>query len=167
MANLRCYVDATALIGLARIGRLDLLALLPTPVYVTEWVWAEVTGDPTKPGVTALEHARGEELLLVVDEGDPQAFPPLDPGESTVLSAAAATHAAVLIDERRARALVRTHPALRVAIRERAGVVGLVLFAKTRGHVSTARPLLDDLIRQGFRISRALYEDALRKAGER
>ncbi|MBI4491763.1 MAG: DUF3368 domain-containing protein [Chloroflexi bacterium] len=166
MAQLRFYADATALISLARIGRLDLLTLLPTPVYATARVWAEATGNPTKPGVAAIQQARTEGLVAVVDEDDPGAFPELDPGESTVLSAAAAVRAARLIDERRARTLANTDSALRGAIRQATGTVGLILLAKRRGRIPAVRPLLDALIGQRFRISPALYRDVLRQAGE-
>lgn len=156
-ARLSFYADATALIGLARIGRLDLLTLLPTPVYVTAQVWEEAGGDASKPGVVALQEARAKGLLAVVDEGNPQAFPRLDPGESTVLSAAAAAQAAVLLDERQARALISADASLRHSIRQATGIIGLILLAKRRGRIAAVRPLLDELIRQSFRISAAFY----------
>ena len=91
----RVYADATTLIGLARIGRLDLLSLLPTPILITGHVWAEVAGETVRPGVNALCAARATKLIAEVVEGDPHAFPELDSGESTVLSAAAAARAEV------------------------------------------------------------------------
>jgi predicted nucleic acid-binding protein len=160
------YVDATALISLARIDRLDLLTLLPGPVRVTRWVWDEVVGDAAKPGVAALLQASEERMLLVVEEGDPDAYPQVDPGESTVLSAAAAVGAIVLIDERKARALIEADPVLRRSIAQVSGTVGLILLAKRRGLIPAVRPLLDDLIRQSFWIGPAFYEGALREAGE-
>lgn len=166
MEELAVYADATALIGLARIDRLDLLLLLPQPVLVTAQVWVEVTGDPEKPGVRALPKARREGLLSVVEEGDPSAFPQLDDGESTVLSAAAAATATVLIDERKARVLIKTDPELRKAIRQPIGIIGLILLAKRRKHIAAIRPLLDELIRQDFWIAPTLYAHVLREAGE-
>jgi predicted nucleic acid-binding protein len=160
------YADATALIALARIGRLDLLELLPTPVRVTSWVWLEVAGDPSKPGVEALLRARETGVLEIVAQGDPAAFPQLDAGESSVLSAAAAEGASILVDERRARNVVSADPGLREAIRAATGVLGLIVLARHWGRIATVRPLLDDLIREGFRMSRALYLEALRQAGE-
>lgn len=167
MERPRVYADATALIGLARIDRLDLLSLLRTPIHVTAVVWQEAAGDPTRRGVPALQQARHAGLLTVVEEGDPHAFPQLDPGESTVLSAAGTARAAVLIDERRARALINGSPLLHGVIVQVTGIVGLILLAKDRGYVRAVRPLLDELIGQGFRISPTLYREALRRAGER
>lgn len=164
--GLRVYADATALIGLGRIGRLGLLALLPTPIYVTTAVWEEAAGDPTKPGVEALISARGEGLLAVVEEGDRAAYPQLDAGESAVLSAAAAVGALVLVDERKARTLIEADPYLRKSIARAIGVVGLILLAKRRGQIAEVRPVLDHLMRESFRLAPGFYEETLRRAGE-
>src|SRR5437763_14445737 len=124
MAPVPVYADATVLIGLSRIGQLGLLTLLPIPVRVTVQVWAEVTDDADNPGVIALRSARDDGLLAVVEEGDPTAFPQLDPGEATVLTAAAAVRAAVLVDERKARLLIDRDPTLRDAIPLATGTIG-------------------------------------------
>ncbi len=160
------YADATALIGLARIDRLDRLDLLPTPIRVTAHVWGEVAGDAARPGVTALFAARDRGLLVVVEEGDPAAYPELDAGEATVVSAAAATRAAVLLDERKARALVASEPVLREAIPQASGIVGLILLAKRRGRIPAVRPLIQELVRQSFWMSPRLYHEILRLADE-
>jgi hypothetical protein len=47
------YVDASVLIGLTRINRLDLLTLLPLPILVTQRVWDEVVDVPTRVGASA------------------------------------------------------------------------------------------------------------------
>jgi predicted nucleic acid-binding protein len=165
-AGLRVYADATALIGLSRIGHLDLLALLPGPTCVTARVRAEVIAHPDKPGVTACLEARTKGLLAVVEEGDPDAFPQLDPGEATVISAAAMARAIVLADERKARALIDTDPHLRRTIPRVVGIIGLILLAKRQGHLLAVRPLLDELIRQSFWVGPAFYREVLRQAGE-
>jgi predicted nucleic acid-binding protein len=162
----KVYADAPALIGLSRIDRLDLLHLLPIPIGVTTCIWEEVTVNPDKPGLARLLEARENELLAIVDEGDAAAFPQLDAGESTVLSAAAVARAAVLVDERKARTLIEQDAGLRQAITHAGGIVGLILLAKRTGLVPGIRPLLDDLVRQSFRISPALFDQALRSAGE-
>jgi predicted nucleic acid-binding protein len=160
------YADATALIGLARIDGLNLLGILSSSVRVTTYVWQEVVGDPTKPGTGALLRARADGLLTVVDEGDPDAFPQLDAGESTVLSAAAAAHGVVIADERKARSLVLADPGLRATIRQTTGIIGLILLAKRRGRIAAVRPLLDELLQQGFYISPSLYQEVLGQVGE-
>ncbi|MGI8553662.1 MAG: DUF3368 domain-containing protein [Dehalococcoidia bacterium] len=160
------YADATALIGLSRINRLDHLNLLPVPIRVTITVWNEIAADPGKPGVEALQKAREARLLIVVEEGDSSAFPGLDPGEWTVLSAASSSKASVLLDERKARTLVAMDPALLGTIRQMTGIVGLLLLAKRQQRILVVRPLLEELLRQHFRLSRTLYQDILLQAGE-
>ena len=162
----RVYADATAIIGLGRIDRLDLLSLLANPIHLTTRIWNEVTVDPDKPGVAAILRARSAGLLAVVEEGDPRAFPQLDSGESTVLTAAAAAHASVIVDERKARALLKTDPLLSRQIPRAIGTLGLILLAKRGGRVAEVRPLLDALTHQDFWISPVLYRDLLRLAGE-
>jgi predicted nucleic acid-binding protein len=160
------YADATALIGLSRIGRLDLLAVFPDSVLVTTHVWQEVARVTAKPGTRSLLQARDAGLLTVVYEGDADAYPQLDAGEATVLAAAAAAGAGARLNERRARAPFGSDPYLRSRIPEVMGVIGLVLLARSHGHVPLVRPLLDDLIREEFRIGPSLYEEVLRRAGE-
>lgn len=143
-----------------------MLTLLPVPIKVTEHVWHEVADSPTKPGVEALVRARDKGLLQIVNEGDSHAFPQLDEGESTVLSAAASAHAGVLVDERKARRLLLADESLRRQISWVSGLLGLLLFAKRRGLVTQVQPLLDQLIAQRFYISPTLRNQILRHAGE-
>jgi predicted nucleic acid-binding protein len=116
--------------------------------------------------VPVLEQAIADGLIAVVDEGDPDAFPQLGRGESSVLSACARACAGALIDERRARAVLAGNADLLQAIPIVTGVVGLVLLAKRHGAIAAVRPLLDQLRDEGFRIGQELYVDALRTAGE-
>jgi len=71
VARLKVFADASALIGLGRIGRLDLLTLLPNPIFVTTRVGEEAASNPAKPGVAALLEARDVGLLAVIEEDDP------------------------------------------------------------------------------------------------
>ena len=160
------YADATALIGLARIDRLDLLTVLDRPIYVTRTVWDEVTRDPSKPGTEALLRALVDGLLTVVDEGDGDAIPGLDAGESTLLTAAAAAGADVVLDERTARALLAGNELYRTAIPLATGVLGILLRAKQEGRIASVRDLMDDLLHEGFRISNRVYREVLEQAGE-
>ncbi len=157
----RVYADASPLIGLARIRRLDLLQVLPTPVYVTETVWQEVSGRPEKPGVAELNPARHAGLLRVVPEGDPGAYSPLGPGEAATLSAASAHGAAVLIDDREAVRFMRRDPRLAETISAHIDTVGLVVLAKQQGVISAGKPILLALIHERLHIGRELYERAL------
>jgi predicted nucleic acid-binding protein len=155
------------LIALSRIGRLDLLTLLPTPIRVTEHVWREVAANPGWPGAQALDRARDEGTLVVVEEGDPAAYPQLDAGESTVQTAAATARAIVLVDERKARATIASDPALASAIPLAIGILRLIVLAKRRGVTAAAKPLLASLVEARFWMSPDLIREVLSLADER
>lgn len=159
------YADSSPLIGLARIGRLDLLALLPRPVRVTATVWEEVTGTGEQPGIDVMIEAEQAGLLTVVEEGDPGDYPTLDTGEASVLSAARAAGAAVLVDDRKARRVLETASELRSTV-PYITTVAVLLLAKRRGMIEQVRPLLDALRRESFRMSPKVYEGVLRAASE-
>lgn len=143
-------LDSTCLIGLERIGRLDLLpALFPIlvvpPAVVHEFgqvlPWF-VVEPPIDLGMVAA-------LRLLVD-----------PGESEAIALAYEKQVRVILDDRKAReAAQRLHIPV-------TGTVGLILKAKQNGLIAAIRPLLDALQINGFRISQELREEAFRIAGE-
>lgn len=47
-----------------------------------------------------------------------------------------------------------------------AGVLGLLLAAKNRAMITAVRPFIEDLSKQGFRLSKKMTERALKEAGE-
>jgi predicted nucleic acid-binding protein len=159
-------VDASPLIGLARIDRLDLLRTFPVPIYVTRTVWREVAGQPGRQGVAALIQAEADGILCVIDIGDENAYPDLDAGENATLSAAAEMKAHVIVDERRAREHIRKDAALRSTIRAPLTTIGIVIRAKHEGLIPAVRPILDELRQERFWLSQADYERALHAAGE-
>jgi predicted nucleic acid-binding protein len=110
--------------------------------------------------------ARDDGLLRIVDEGDTTAYPQLDEGESTVLSAAQVAKAAVLIDERKARNLIQSDPHLQHDLAWVSGLLGLLLVAKRRQRVDNVRPPLDQLTAQRFRISPELRVHVFHHPGE-
>ena len=158
--------DSSTLIGLARIGRLDLLSMFPVPIYVTRTVWREVAGDPNRPGVLALVQAEAEGVLRIIDAGDETAYPELDAGENATLSAAAEMRAHVIVDERKARERMHNDAALRAAIRAPLTTIGVVIRAKHQGLIPAVQPILDQLRQERFWLSQSDYERALRAAGE-
>jgi uncharacterized protein len=163
----RVYANASPLIALACIGRLDLLTILPTPMCVTSSVWREVTRGTNQRGVLLLQRAEQNGLLIVMNEGSPADYPQLAEGEASTLSAALAAQAAILIDERKATSMVQSDEALRAGIPLCFGTLALILEARRQGRIDRVRPMLSALRRAGFRLSRTLYDDALRAAGER
>lgn len=162
----RVLADASPLIGLARIGRLDLLTAISTPIYVTRTVWREVAEDASRPGASILLEAEEQGSLCVIESGDDARYPELDAGENSTLSAAAAMGAAVIIDERAARERIENDDVLRAAIGPPLTTIGVVIRAKRHGKLREVRPVLDALRRERFWISDGDYARALHAAGE-
>ena len=143
-------VDSTCLIGLERIGHLDLLPaliepILAPPAVVTEfgsrprWLTAEA---PRIAGTIAA-------LKLVVDAGEAEA-----------IALAYERGCRIILDDRKARMVARQ---LGIQV---TGTVGILLKAKQAGTIPLLLPLLDALDSNHFYVSRALRIEALRLAGE-
>jgi predicted nucleic acid-binding protein len=154
-------VNSGPLISLARIGRLDLLPELFGEITVPAAVYQEVTRDESLPGAGTLTEAGWLRVLEVSDRAmvDQLSFW-LDRGESEVLTLARELGTAAAIDERRGRNI-----AVSLGIPQ-TGTVGILLAAKRARVIPSVKPLLDQLIASGVRLSVRLYEEALRIAEE-
>jgi uncharacterized protein len=150
MVKVAAVVDSTCLIGLERIGRLDLLPEMIDPLLVPPAVqrefgvvcsWIKVEKPADSGMVAALR------LLL-------------DPGESEAIVLAYEKGLRIILDDRKAREVAQR---LGLTV---TGTVGLLLKAKQEGVIAVLRPLLDDLDAHEFRIGDALRNEALRLAGE-
>ncbi|MEW6743475.1 MAG: DUF3368 domain-containing protein [Planctomycetota bacterium] len=147
----RAVVNSTCVMALERIGRLDILATSYTEVLAPPAVQDEVGGTiegviiraPSDPGVVlALETQLGR-------------------GEASAIALAMEIPGAVLLlDEKKARRVAQ-QLGLRIT-----GTLGLILCAKRRGFLPAVRPILDELERVGFRMTRRLRLEALRLSGE-
>jgi len=81
--------------------------------------------------------------------------------EAEAIALAAEIHGdRIVLDDKKARRVARELGL------DPTGTVGVILRAKRKGVVPHCRPLLDDLMREGFYLSDSLYEEALRLAGE-
>jgi len=159
--------DTSPITNLAAVGHLDLLQTLYTQITIPEEVRDELVlgGTGNNPGarevlseswfVVAGVDARARSQLA-------QAHPALDVGEVAALALAVERSAdLILLDDQAARRAAST---LQLAY---VGLVGILLAAKTRGLVGLVKPILDDLRADaGFRLAEAVYQDALRHAGE-
>ena len=155
--------DASFLIGLSLIEQWALLATLVERVYVASAVWTEVVEQgQDRPGAGQLQQAtwvthqavrnrRAVEMLQVF----------LGAGEAeTLVLAEEVACPLVFMDDFKGR------QAAQAAGFRTMGVVGVLLVGKQMGRIRTLHPLLTQLQRQGFRLSRALVDMALRAAGE-
>ena len=148
--------DASPLITLLNVGRLDLLrelyggVVIPTAVLDEVAARGPVPGFP--PGWVAVR--------------DPAGPPPaetagLGAGETAALTLAREVVAdGVVIDERRGRAV-----AAALGLRP-VGLLAVVVEAKRAGLIPAVGPVLDELVAAKFRLSAALRADILELADE-
>lgn len=160
--------DSSPLIAFSIIDRFPVLqALFPT-LWIPDAVYDEVvlaSGRIPNPGAGPVEeavHAGWIQRLTVHDQDAIQRqMGRLHRGEvEVVLGAIEYRIPAVLLDDRYARRLAATYGL------EFTGTVGLLLLAKRRGLIDAVRPLLTDLMREGFRMSASLYQKVLQSAQE-
>jgi predicted nucleic acid-binding protein len=155
--------DASALIGLARIGGLAWLRALYRSISITRAVRAEATADRGKPGASAISSALREGWIKVLPrERLEPPLPRLDLGEASTLRAALALRPAVLVlvDDLQARREARR---LGLAL---TGTVGIVTEARRAGLIPAARPVFERLAGQGFYVEAGLLQRVLDELGE-
>jgi predicted nucleic acid-binding protein len=144
--------NSSCLIGLELIGRLDLLqrlygtVTLPAAV-VTECgfrlpQWFQIQ--------TIQNQGMFRSLRLELGSGE---------SEAIVLAAELAA-ARLILDDKKARRIAQQ---LGLPV---TGTLAVLLRAKERGLLSSVREVLDDLTHTQFRISDALVQETLRRAGE-
>jgi predicted nucleic acid-binding protein len=133
-------VDASPLIVLAKIGRLDLLTVGGRQVQVTETVYREVlAGEANDPARLALIGGFGARTPDVPIEVAFLTWPgraTLDAGEEATLALALSTGATAVLDDGDARRVAKALGILYI------GTVGLVLAGKRRGVVASAADVL-------------------------
>jgi uncharacterized protein len=143
-------VDSTCLIGLERIGRLDILPALFDPILIPPEVEREFGNSlpwlRTEAPVGGLSVAA---LRLLVDAGEAEA-----------IALAAEKNYRLIADDKQARAVAH-QLGLRVI-----GTVGVLVRARQSGELTALKPLLDELELNNFFISPALRAEALRLVGE-
>lgn len=155
-------VDATPIVALAGIARLDLFRSLYGEVLVPPAVWHElVTGGQRPGGLADLGLAPWIKIAAPPDAASFALSADLDRGEAEVIALARELNAnLVVIDDR----LGRRH-ALRLGL-EITGTIGVLLRAKELGHVDRILPFLDGLQANGLYLSKRLKSWACARADE-
>ena len=154
--------DSSPLIGLARIGHLQLLPKLAKRIVAPRAVWDEVTmARATAPGAREV----ASQAWIEVQTAEPLVVAPLlillGQGEAEAIALAQREPAAILLlDDLRARKLAE-----RLGLR-RMGIVALLGRAKHTGLIDRLKPCLDALVAAGIYIRPALIEAALKEVGE-
>ncbi|MBU1599289.1 DUF3368 domain-containing protein [bacterium] len=158
-------VDASTIIALCRINKLQLLKHLLGKIYIPNAVYYEVViKGREKKGANIVKEAIGKWIerkevenrvavdLLSGNLGDGEA-------ESIVLAKELGADLLV-IDEEKAKKL---------AISKKLPVVGLVrilIWAKRKGLMKELKPSLDELVKAGFRLDDETYSYVLQMEGE-
>lgn len=156
--------DTTPLIGLASIGRLDLLQELFEEVYIPQAVFDE-TVTFGRENSKAKQMVSNASWIHVVEVKDRLAvnvlLDEMDLGEvETIVLASEMNADWVLMDEKKGR---RKLSQLNIP---KIGTLGILLKAKEIGLVSVLKPEIEELQRSGFSISPLLVEEILDAAGE-
>lgn len=156
--------DASPLIGLAKIGQLELLQQLYTAILIPPAVHNELKPDSNYQGATAIRQALQQNWLIVSEEPEPQLTEPLllilDVGESEAIALAQQHNAILFIDERKGR---------NVATKRQIKIIGtgaILLAAKQQKLISNIKEPLKKLEAVGYRLAPALIERLLKMAGE-
>jgi len=156
--------NASPLINLARIGKLDLLHDLYGELTIPEAVWREVVvegagqpgADEVKGATWIKRHAVANRQLVHALQQE------LDAGEAEAIVLASEMPAELLLmDERLGRETAR-HLGLRYT-----GLIGVLVEARRKGLISAVKPHLDALRdAAGFRVSDVLCTRVRQDEGE-
>lgn len=142
--------DSTCLIGLERIGRLDILPELFEPIFIPDEVAKEFGVSLSWLKVeTPLNFTLVNALKLSVDDGEAEA-----------IALALDKNCKIILDDKQARSVAK-----KLGL-EIVGTVGMFIKAKQNGLIDSLKALLDDLENNGFRMSGNLKAEALKIAGE-
>lgn len=154
-------VNASPLILLGKLQRLDLLDCLAPAVWVPDGVIREVAmgegSDPsTATSVTWALSRRHPDVPIppTVAHWD------LGAGESQVLSLCLETSAVAVLDDGAARACARVHELPLI------GTLGVILRARRLGLIMAARPLIERMLAAGSFLDKTLLERELAKLDE-
>lgn len=155
-------VNASPLIFLANADRLEILGAPARPVRVPRAVAEEIRR--YGPADRASQALGRTEWLTVVENAEVPASVlawDLGAGESAVIAWALANPGSqVVIDDLEGRLCARAH---RLPVR---GTLGLVMAAKRRGEIPSARPVMEALRASGMYLSDPVLDRALAQVGE-
>ena len=142
--------DSTCLIGLERVGELDILPALFDPIMIPPEVGREFGN-----GFSWLQTENLTSSLLAA-----ALSLTVDVGEAEAIALASEKNCLLISDDKQARTAAKR---LGVSV---IGMVGVLVRAKQSGVVLAVKPILDDLELNSFFISRTLREEALKLIGE-
>ncbi len=150
------------LLGLSRIGRIDILGRMFPQVIVPREVADELLLTPYADVDDLRRELERFTITIAATTAEPLLEAELDVGEAAVIATASARGSLpVLMDERKGRRVASIIYRLPVI-----GTGGLLVAAKRLGLVSTIRPLLEGMRSGGYHLGPTLVAECLRRAGE-
>lgn len=155
--------DTSVLSGLIKIQRLSLLKDIFSEIIIPPAVHSELE-ELRRFGfdLSPFEHASWVVIKEPADSSEVGKFEQvLDRGEAEAITLAIELKADfLLLDEKKGRSIAEMEGLTVV------GLAGILIRAKQLSLIPEVKPLLDDLVKHNFRISKALYKVVLKRAGE-
>ena len=152
--------NTTPLIGLADIGCFDVLQKLYGEIMIPAAVLEEVKSEPAR---TLVRNSDFIHVYPVKDSQSRKMFSSrLHAGEVEVMLLAEEKQADLLIMDDNAAKKTAKYLNLTVT-----GTMGVLLKAKREGFIPAVRPLMENLISDGFYVSQVVQDYALKQAGEK
>jgi len=160
---LSIIVNSTPLISLAIIQQVGLLQKIFGDVILPRAVYNEVIVDGKgKSGYTHLSNISWFHIADTINlDLKHSIMIQLDEGEAEVISVAKDKNISLVCIDEFAGRQYASLLGLDVI-----GTLGVLLIAKRQGYIPALKPLCDKLISSGRYISRVLYNEVLKKAGE-
>lgn len=157
----KVIVNSTPVIGLANIGKLDVLRQMYGAITIPQAVFDEIKSPSVQRQVNAnRDWIRVEQIN---DASQKQMYrAKLHAGEVEVMILAQEKKADLVILDDNAAKKTAKFLGLRVI-----GTLGILVLAKKRGYIKEVSPVLDALKRDGFFVSDDLCDLVLRQADEK
>lgn len=153
------------IIGLAKIGKLDLLKIIFKEILIPPIVHKELfgkIGPESEESERALNHFIHITDFSAMDSETERIIADLDEGEKQAVALASQMrgNTLLLLDDRAGR---RAAAKLKIPV---TGLLGFLLLAKEKGYADNIGALLTELRRNGYWLSDKVIEVAKRLAGE-
>ena len=144
--------DTSCLIILSKVDELNLLKAIYSRIIITPEIASEF--NQKIPNWIEIIETKDKKLQLLFEDS-------LDLGESTALTLAFEIDNSLLIlDDLKARKI-----AAKLGIKV-TGTIGIIVKAKLRGYIPSAKYILEKILNTDFRINAKIIEQAIKQAGE-
>lgn len=164
---IRVICNSSPIIGLSLIGKVNLLWEIFDEVIIPKEVYREVVEANlhNNYGAKELKEAANQGNIAVYSVKNKtlvdDLYGKLHKGELEVIVAARELEISdVVIDEKAARSFAEA------MLLQSIGILGVLIIVKKRGKITELKKYLDLLIKSNYRISKKLYDNALRNAEE-